>query len=129
MYAIQEITPYGLFSIMENKAILKAIGDKIRLLRKAQGMSQESLAELSGLHVSFISYVETAKTNPSVVNLYAIAQALNVPLSELVRLPSGKGNKKLDDETQEIFGKLRGLEKKKQESFLKAARCFLLGLE
>ena len=115
--------------MMETKAFLKAVGDQVRLLRKAQGISQETLAELSGLHVSFISYVETGKTNASIANLYAIANALNVQLAELLRLPSGKGNKALDTETAEIFGKLRGLDKQKQESFLKAAKCFLSGLE
>ena len=115
--------------MMETKAFLKAVGDQVRLLRKAQGISQETLAELSGLHVSFISYVETGKTNASIANLYSIANALNVPIGELFRLPSGKGNKTLDTETSEIFGKLRGLDKQKQESFLKAAKCFLTGLE
>ena len=115
--------------MMETKAFLKAVGEQVRLLRKAQGISQETLAELSGLHVSFISYVETGKTNASIVNLHAIASALNVPLVELLRLPSGKGNKTLDTETAMIFGKLRGLDKKKQESFLKAAKCLLTGLE
>lgn len=115
--------------LMETKTFLKAVGDQVRLLRKAQGLSQESLAELSGLHVSFISYVETGKTNASIANLYSIANALNVSLGELLRLPSGKGDKKLDVETAMIFGKLRGLDKKKQESFLKAAKCFLAGLE
>lgn len=114
---------------MESKVILRAIGEKVRLIRKAQGISQETLAELSGLHVSFISYVETGKTNASVANLYSIANALNVPLDELLHFPSGKGNKRLDTETAEIFGKLRSLDKKKQESFLKATKCFLKGLE
>lgn len=115
--------------MMDQKAFLKAVGDQVRLIRKAQGISQEALAELSGLHVSFISYVETGKTNASIANLNAIANALNIPLAELFRLPSGKGNKALDTETAEIFGKLRGLDKKKQESFLRAAKCFLAGLE
>jgi transcriptional regulator with XRE-family HTH domain len=115
--------------MMETKAFLKAIGDKIRLVRKAQGMSQEKLAELSGLHPSFISYVETGKTNASIVNLYGIANALNVPLHDLLQFPSGKGTKKLDIETTEIISKLRSLDKKKQESFLTAAKCFLAGIE
>ncbi len=115
--------------MMETKAFLKAVGDKIRLVRKAQGMSQEKLAELSSLHPSFISYVETGKTNASIVNLYSIASALNIPLHDLFQFPSGKGNKKLDTETAEVFSKLRSLDKRKQESFLTAARCFLAGIE
>ena len=70
---------------METKIFLKTVGDKVRLLRKAQGISQETLAELSGLHVSFISYVETGKTNARISTLKKICDILKVELGILVR--------------------------------------------
>ncbi|MDP9367968.1 MAG: helix-turn-helix domain-containing protein [Chloroflexota bacterium] len=56
----------------------------MRRHRVAAGLSQEQLAELSGLHFTYISEIETGKRNPSVNVLRKIASGLNVRLSQLV---------------------------------------------
>lgn len=64
--------------------IVKSFGTKLQNLRKQQGISQERLAELSGLHRTYISSLERGKRNPTLTTLSAIATALNVDMSYLV---------------------------------------------
>jgi transcriptional regulator with XRE-family HTH domain len=64
--------------------LLRALGNRIREARKKIGFSQEKLAELSDLHPTYISHLETGKANPSLVILTNIANALEVHICELV---------------------------------------------
>ena len=63
---------------------LKKVGRTIREARKAKGMSQESLALLSGLDRSYVGSVERGERNISILNLKKIASALQVLVSELL---------------------------------------------
>lgn len=47
-------------------------------------MSQEKLAELSGLHRTYISDIEQGNRNVSLININRLSEALNVSASELV---------------------------------------------
>jgi transcriptional regulator with XRE-family HTH domain len=49
-------------------------------------MSQEKLAEESGLHRTYISSVELGRRNISIDNIHKIALALGVSMTELMRL-------------------------------------------
>jgi transcriptional regulator with XRE-family HTH domain len=62
----------------------RRIGANIRRLREAAGLSQEELADRSGLHRTYISQVERAVKNATIVSLDKIARGLDVPLTELV---------------------------------------------
>lgn len=69
----------------ENKNILlKQLGLSIKLERVRKGLSQEELAELAGLHRTYIGMVERAERNISVVNLVLIAKALNTSVDFLL---------------------------------------------
>lgn len=61
------------------------LGDNIRAARTKQNLTQEKLAELSGLSLNFISSLERTNTSSiSIKNAYKIADALGVPLTELL---------------------------------------------
>jgi len=60
-----------------------AFGDRIRELRHAAGLSQEGLAEASGLHRTYISSLERGQRNVGLDNIYALAAALGVPAARL----------------------------------------------
>ncbi len=62
----------------------RRIGANIRRLREAAGLSQEELADRSGLHRTYISQVERAVKNATIVSLDKIARGLGVQLTELV---------------------------------------------
>lgn len=65
--------------------ILQALGDSIQKIRKSQGISQEKLAELTGLHRTYISDLECGRRNPSVMTLMKISQALAVTMTFLLK--------------------------------------------
>jgi len=54
----------------------KLVGSNVERLRRAQGMTQEQLAERSGFSQQYISGLENGRRNPTVVTLYEIADAL-----------------------------------------------------
>jgi transcriptional regulator with XRE-family HTH domain len=56
----------------------------MRRLRADAGLSQEMLAELSGLHRTYIGSVERCERNVSVDNIERIAMALQVDVSDLL---------------------------------------------
>lgn len=60
------------------------IGRVIRKYRESAGLSQEGLAEGSGLHRTYISLVERGRRNISVDALSQIAEALGVYPSRLM---------------------------------------------
>lgn len=60
-----------------------AFGVRVRELRQAKGLSQEALAEASGLHRTYISSLERGHRNVGLDNVHALASALSVPASYL----------------------------------------------
>jgi len=75
---------------MKKMPILVKFGQRIRQLRQAKNLSQEQLAEKANLHPTFIGKIERAEINPSIVTLEKIAQAFNMPLSQLLSFPDDK---------------------------------------
>jgi transcriptional regulator with XRE-family HTH domain len=67
---------------MKNTA-RKTFGKRMRKVRKAQGLSQEKLGELAGLHRTYIGAIERGEESVSVDNVAKIAKALKVKSSEL----------------------------------------------
>ena len=59
---------------------LTQLGEDLRGLRKAQGLTLEDLASASGKSVSFISKIERGQARPSVTTLQELAGALGVPV-------------------------------------------------
>ncbi|QYK70172.1 MULTISPECIES: helix-turn-helix domain-containing protein [Paenibacillus] len=61
-----------------------SVGERIRTIRKAKGLTQQQLAELSGLDDSYIGSVERGERNFSIDTLEKVLTALNVSISELM---------------------------------------------
>lgn len=70
---------------MEDNDYLKSFAKRVRILREAQGVSQEKLAEKSGLHRTYIGMVERLERNPSLVCIHKIANGLGVHITELFK--------------------------------------------
>jgi transcriptional regulator with XRE-family HTH domain len=97
------------------------IGNTIRNKRKHLGITQEALAELSGLSVNYISKIERINDqNISLKSLNAIADALRVEVTELLgnqEQPSKQSNVSIQE--QLLLKKLRQLEPEMQKRLLK----------
>jgi len=114
---------------MDSKKFLKILGEKIRTIRKTKRISQERLAELSGLHPTYISDIERGKVNASIYSFYMVSNALGIPFSELVSFPSGRVDRKIEAQIAEVLTSLRGFDKKKQNIFLSATKGLISGIE
>lgn len=64
---------------------MTSVGSRIKGLREERRMTQERLAELTGISKGFISDAENDKRNISSQNLLKIANALNASLEYLLR--------------------------------------------
>lgn len=63
--------------------IKSLFGKNVRKYRLAKNLSQEKLAEISGLHRTYISAVERAERSISLDNIQKIATALGIEISKL----------------------------------------------
>jgi len=62
----------------------------VRQLRQERKLSIEALADLAGMHTTYLSGIERGRYNPSWNKLGALAQALGVELSEVVEQAQGR---------------------------------------
>ena len=62
-----------------------AFGQVLRELRKDAGLSQEALSLACGRHRTYVSLLERGRNSPSLATIWALADALGVPPSDMVR--------------------------------------------
>jgi transcriptional regulator with XRE-family HTH domain len=60
------------------------LAKRLRLLRTLRGWSQETLAELSGLHRTYISGIERGERNIGLDNLGKLADAFQISVADLL---------------------------------------------
>ena len=59
------------------------LGEQIKRIRTAKGLSQKEVLNISGLDKAQLSRIENGKTDPSFTTLEKIAKALGISISEL----------------------------------------------
>ncbi|HET9505372.1 MAG TPA: helix-turn-helix transcriptional regulator [Hymenobacter sp.] len=64
---------------------IKAFGLVVKQIRKAQGLSQEALADEAHLDRTFISQLETGSKQASLTTIFRLAAALRMEASDLIR--------------------------------------------
>lgn len=63
--------------------LLSCFGNTVRRLRTEKGFSQESFADVCGLHRTYISDIELGKRNVSLENIERVSNALEISISQL----------------------------------------------
>ncbi|EKD08190.1 MAG: helix-turn-helix transcriptional regulator [Limnospira sp. PMC 1291.21] len=58
---------------------------RLKQIRKMRGLSQENLADIAGLHRTYVGSVERGERNVSIDNMERLAKALDVEITELLR--------------------------------------------
>ena len=61
-------------------SIYEEIGKTIVYLRKEKGLTQENLALETGISVSYLRLIEHGRANPSINELWKIAEVLEIEL-------------------------------------------------
>jgi transcriptional regulator with XRE-family HTH domain len=64
--------------------VRERVGLNLQKLRRERGLSQEELADLAGIHQTYLSGVERGKRNPTVTVLQRIAKTLGADIEDLV---------------------------------------------
>jgi transcriptional regulator with XRE-family HTH domain len=62
----------------------KLVGRNLARVRREKRLTQEEVAERSGISQQYISGLERGRRNPTIVTLYLLAQAVGVSHTELV---------------------------------------------
>lgn len=71
-------------------AFAAAIGRLVRLARAKRGLTRRQLAHDSGASERYLAQIESGQGNPSVIMLRSIAEALDVPIIELIPRTNGR---------------------------------------
>ena len=67
------------------QALRRRLGFRFRELRKKIGLSQEELAEISGLHRTYVGSVERGERNLTLGSIETLAKSLRTSISDLFR--------------------------------------------
>lgn len=63
----------------------RIFAQRLRQIRQIRGLSQEELANMAGLHRTYVGSVERSERNVSIDNMERLAKALEVDITELLR--------------------------------------------
>lgn len=69
---------------MNSVDILQIFGRNVQKYRKDRKISQDKLAELAGVHRTYIGMIERAEKNITLRNMERIARALKVEMKDLL---------------------------------------------
>jgi transcriptional regulator with XRE-family HTH domain len=67
----------------KREPLLAALGRNVRRRREPRALTQEKLAEKSGLDPTYISDIERGRRNPGIKNVAKLAKALGFTTAEL----------------------------------------------
>lgn len=67
-----------------NKNFYKKLGLSIKKLRDQRNLTQQQLADKSGIGLNFMGKIEVAFSKPSLDTVIKIADALNITVADLV---------------------------------------------
>jgi len=69
---------------MNSENILSVFGHNVQKYRKEKEISQEKLAEIAGVHRTYVGMIERAEKNITLRNMEKFADALNVKIKDLL---------------------------------------------
>ncbi len=64
--------------------LLKNFGLNVKIARLKKGLTQEQLAELMNIHLTYIARIETGKINMSLGKILELANTLNIDINKLL---------------------------------------------
>ncbi len=111
---------------MKSADLLKSLGGRIRTIRKEHNVTQERLAELADLNLSYMSEIERGHANVSLCIVNSIAEALGISIAELL---VGISNGKASEDFWVLLQQVQTLDEKQQRIFVKAARGVFSGIQ
>ena len=99
--------------------VLFVLGARLKAARKERDLTQERLAELSGLSARHIANIEKGDVNPSFEALRTLVKTLGVSFDSIFDPPE----EQVEAEIQEIAGLYRACPKQGQRLILASTRA------
>lgn len=100
----------------QKRELTLAVAGRIKYLRLMKSMSQEDLALQAEINTAYFGQVERGLKCPTIDTLYKIAKALEVSLSELLRIDAHISTVNQDRRFLEVMSRIP---ENKQEQVLK----------
>ena len=69
---------------LNKEELLKKFGLNVKIARLKKGLTQEELADLLNIHLTYIARIETGKINMSLGKILELANALNIDINSLL---------------------------------------------
>jgi len=108
----------------------KLFGNRLRILRKAKGLSQEALAEMADTHSTYIGVIERGEQSPTLETIGKIARALDIKIKEFFLFPFEEDVAKEEElAMMEIAQLLKGKDEKTIKMILKVTKDIIESLE
>jgi len=95
------------------------IGQRIKEVRTDKHLTQEYLANMTGVNVSHISNIETSKVKVSLTLLVQICNALGITVDYLLENEYHNPTSVIE---KELLNMIKGMKKEKQETLLRIAK-------
>jgi len=90
-----------------------SFGKRIRNIRNSKNISQERLAEMSGLHPTYIGQLERGEKSPTLESIYKISKGLEMTVSGLFSYMEEEGME--ESYAVKLYNKVLPLAPSKQE--------------
>jgi transcriptional regulator with XRE-family HTH domain len=69
----------------KNCKLVGVFAENVRRIRLESGLSQEALAELAGVHRTYVGMLERGEKNVTIYNIERLAEALKVQAADLLK--------------------------------------------
>lgn len=95
--------------------ITLSFGKRIRDIRMSKNISQEKLAELSGLHPTYIGQLERGEKSPTLESIYKISVGLDISINKFFYNLDNASESEKNDYAIKLYNEIIKLPKNKQE--------------
>ncbi len=69
---------------ISKEELLKKFGLNVKIARLKKGLTQEQLADMMGIHLTYIAKIETGKINMSLGKILEISKTLKTDINKLL---------------------------------------------
>lgn len=70
--------------VVSHQSVRSRLAKNLRLLRAHHGLSQEALADLAGLHRTYVGSIERSERNVSIDNIEKLANVFGIDICALL---------------------------------------------
>lgn len=103
------------------KDIQKSLGQKLRAIRKAKGLTQEQVADKGGMNFKYYGAIERGEINVTMKTVSNLARILNVRMGDLFAFDLSAQDK----DKAEVIARMAQLMKKGSKDQVKRLNVFL----